>query len=130
MFRSVPTRWHDNDLYGHMNNGIHYQLFDTVVNGWLMEVGLLKFQAEHAFIVAETGCRSHGDIMYPDVVHAGMRISKLGSSSIAWQIGLFRNDSEVAAADGLFVHVHVKREGHRPTPMGDDVRAVLEPLVR
>lgn len=130
MFRSVPTRWHDNDLYGHMNNGIHYQLFDTVVNGWMLEVGLLEFKAEHAFIVAETGCRYHGDIMYPDVVHAGMRISKLGGSSIIWEIGLFRNDAQIAAADGKFVHVHVIREGHKPTPMSDATRAVLEPLVK
>ena len=90
LFRSVPTRWHDNDIYGHMNNGIHYQLFDTVINGWMMEEGVLEFGAENAFIVAETGCRYHGDIMYPDVVNAGMRVSKLGGSSIIWEIGLFR----------------------------------------
>jgi acyl-CoA thioester hydrolase len=126
----VPTRWHDNDIYGHMNNGIHYQLFDTVINGWMMEQGVLKFGAEHAFIVAETGCRYHGDIMYPDVVNAGMRVSKLGGSSIIWEIGLFRGDAEVAAADGRFVHVHVIREGHKPTPMLSEVRAVFEPLLR
>ena len=130
LFRSVPTRWHDNDIYGHMNNGIHYQLFDTVINGWMMEEGVLKFGAENAFIVAETGCRYHGDIMYPDVVNAGMRVSKLGGSSIIWEIGLFRGDAEVAAADGRFVHVHVIREGHKPTPMLSEVRAVFEPLLR
>ena len=130
LFRSVPTRWHDNDIYGHMNNGIHYQLFDTVINGWMMEQGVLKFGAEHAFIVAETGCRYHGDIMYPDVVNAGMRVSKLGGSSIICEIGLFRGDAEVAAADGRFVHVHVIREGHKPTPMPSEVWAVFEPLLR
>ena len=130
LFRSVPTRWHDNDIYGHMNNGIHYQLFDTVINGWMMEEGVLKFGAENAFIVAETGCRYHSDIMYPDVVNAGMRVSKLGGSSIIWEIGLFRGDAEVAAADGRFVHVQVIREGHKPTPMLSDVRAVFEPLLR
>ena len=130
LFRSVPTRWHDNDIYGHMNNGIHYQLFDTVINGWMMEEGVLKFGAENAFIVAETGCRYHSDIMYPDVVNAGMRVSKLGGSSIIWEIGLFRGDAEVAAADGRFVHVHVIRDGHKPTPMLSEVLAVFEPLLR
>ena len=130
LFRSVPTRWHDNDIYGHMNNGIHYQLFDTVINGWMMEQGVLEFGAENAFIVAETGCRYHGDIMYPDVGNAGMRVSKLGGSSIIWEIGLFRGDAEVAAADGRFVHVHVIRKGHKPTPMLSEVRAVFEPLLR
>ena len=129
LFRSVPTRWHDNDIYGHMNNGIHYQLFDTVINGWMMEQGVLEFGAENAFIVAETGCRYHGDIMYPDVVNAGMRVSKLGGISIIWEIGLFRGDAEVAAADGRFVHVHVIRDGHKPTPMLSEVRAVFEPLL-
>ena len=104
--------------------------FDTAVNGWLMEAGLLEFGAEHAFIVAETGCRYHGDIMFPDVVHVGLKVAKLGGSSVVWNIGLFRNDADIASADGLFVHVHVKREGHKPTPMPADVRTVLEPLVR
>lgn len=130
VFRMVPTRWNDNDIYGHMNNAIHYLLFDTAVNGWLMENGLLTFGEETAFIVAETGCRYHADIMFPDVVNVGLRISKLGSSSVVWQIGLFRGDAEVAAADGMFVHVHVTREGHKPTPMTQAQRAVLEPLVR
>ena len=130
LFRTVPTRWNDNDLYGHMNNAIHYLLFDTAVNGWLMEAGLLEFGAEHAFIVAETGCRYHGDIMFPDVVHVGLKVAKLGGSSVVWNIGLFRNEADIASADGLFVHVHVKREGHKPTPMPAEVRAVLEPLVR
>jgi acyl-CoA thioester hydrolase len=129
LFRTVPTRWNDNDLYGHMNNAIHYLVFDTAVNGWLLEVGLLDFGAETAFIVAETGCRYHGDIMFPDVVHVGMRIARLGGSSVIWQIGLFRGDAEVAAADGRFVHVHVRRDGHKPTPMSAAQRAVLQPWV-
>jgi acyl-CoA thioester hydrolase len=89
----------------------------------------LDFNAETAFIVAETGCRYHGDIMFPDVVHVGLRIEKLGGSSVIWQIGLFRGDAQVAAADGRFVHVHVKRDGHVPTPMSAVQRRVLEPLV-
>lgn len=129
LFRPVPTRWNDNDLYGHMNNAIHYQLFDTAVNGWLIEMGLLKFGDETAFIVAETGCRYHGDIMFPDMVHAGLRIERLGGSSVIWQIGLFRAEAEDAAADGRFVHVHVTSQGHKPIPMTPSQRAILDPLV-
>ena len=130
LFRSVPTRWNDNDIYGHMNNAIHYLLFDTAVNGWLMEAGLLRFGDETAFIVAETGCVYHADIMFPDVVHCGIGVERLGSSSVIYRIGLFRNDQTWAAADGKFVHIHVTREGHKPTPMTADQRAVLEPLLR
>lgn len=130
LFRPLSTRWNDNDLYGHMNNAIHYQLFDTAVNGWLIETGLLKIGDETVFIVAETGCRYHGDIKFPDMVHAGLRIERLGGSSVIWQIGLFRGDADVAAADGRFVHVHVTAQGHKPVSMSLAQRAVLEPLIK
>lgn len=129
LFRAIPTRWNDNDIYGHMNNAVHYLLFDTAVNGWLMEAGLLSFDTETAFIVAETGCRYHADIRFPDVVHAGLRISKLGGSSVIWEIGLFCNEDTVAAADGTFVHVHVTRDGHRPEPLSAAQRDGLSGLV-
>lgn len=130
LFRPVQTRWNDNDLYGHMNNAVHYQLFDTAVNGWLIEQGLLTFGAETAFIVAETGCRYHGDLMFPEMIQAGLRIERLGGSSVVWQIGLFREDAQESAADGRFVHVHVTSEGHKPTPIRDDQRDKLLPLVK
>lgn len=128
LFRTITTRWNDNDIYGHMNNVIHYSLFDTAVNSWLLETGLLSFGEKTVFIVAQSGCRYHADISFPDVVHAGLRISKLGRSSVVWQIGLFREGANVAAADGTFVHVHVTRDGHKPVPLSDVQRAALEPL--
>ena len=130
VFRTLLTRWNDNDVYGHVNNAIHYLLFDTAVNGWLLDNELLSLRnPEHVFIVAETACRYHSEIVFPDVVHAGLRLERLGGSSVIWQIGLFRNDVDRAAAEGRFVHVHVRWEGLSPEPMSATMRTALEPLV-
>lgn len=130
VFREIQTRWNDNDIYGHVNNAIHYLMFDTAVNGWLVDAGLLQLKdPETVFIVAETACKYHAEIAFPDLIHAGLRLEKLGGSSVVWQIGLFRNDAENAAAEGRFVHVHVRRQGLKPEPMLETVREKLQPLV-
>lgn len=130
VFQELQTRWNDNDVYGHVNNAIHYLMFDTAVNGWLLENGLLRLKdPETVFIVAETACKYHAEIVFPDVIHAGLRLEKLGGSSVVWQIGLFRNDADVAAAEGRFVHVHVRRDALRPAPLGEAARARLIPLL-
>jgi acyl-CoA thioester hydrolase len=126
-FRSIQTRWMDNDVYGHMNNVVHYSLFDTAVNGWLVEKGVLDFHGgAQVGLVVETGCRYHAELAFPDLVTAGLRVARLGSSSVRYEIGLFRNDAREAAAEGFFVHVYVDRQTRRPLPLNAALRAALE----
>lgn len=125
-FRTIQTRWMDNDIYGHMNNVVHYSLFDTAVNGWLIEAGLLDLKAsKEVGLVVETGCRYHAEMMFPDVISAGIRVARIGSSSVRYEVGLFRNDEETASAEGFFIHVYVDRETRRPKPLGEAMRTVL-----
>ena len=126
-FRTIATRWMDNDVYGHMNNVVHYSLFDTAVNGWLVENGVLDIhQGGQIGLVVETGCRYLAELAFPDVVTAGIRVARLGSSSVRYEIALFRNDEDRAAAEGFFVHVYVDRETRRPKPLDSALRAALE----
>lgn len=130
VFQTLTTRWADNDIYGHMNNVVHYALFDTAVNGFLIERGVLDIHGGgRIFVVVETGCRYFAEMAFPDVVHAGIRVARLGGSSVRYEVGLFRNDEPVAAAEGFFVHVQVDRDGRRPLPLDEETRAVLSPLV-
>jgi acyl-CoA thioester hydrolase len=130
IFRTVTTRWSDNDIYGHMNNVVHYSLFDTAVNGFLIENGALDMKGgSEVFLVVETGCRYHAEMAFPDVVTAGIRVAKLGNSSVTYEIGLFRNEEEVATAEGFFVHVNIDRLSRRPVHFGDVARRLLEPLL-
>lgn len=129
-FRTLQTRWKDNDIYGHLNNVIHYSLFDTAVNGWLMDEGLLDPHASKTYgLVVETGCRYFSEMAFPDLVTAGLSITRLGTSSVRFEIGLFKNDEDVAAAEGFFIHVYVDRENHRPVAIEDNRRAKFETLV-
>jgi len=125
-FRTIGTRWMDNDIYGHMNNVVHYSLFDTAVNGWLIDAGVLDIHAgEQIGLVVETGCRYFSELAFPDMVTAGIRVAKLGSSSVRYEVGLFRNDDDLAAAEGFFVHVYVDRQTRRPKPLNDLLRDAL-----
>ncbi len=129
VFQSIQTRWMDNDIYGHMNNVVHYSLFDTAVNGWLIEQGVLDIHAGNEIgLVVETGCRYFGEVAFPDLVHAGLRVAKLGTSSVRYEVGLFRNDELAAVAEGFFVHVYVDRQDRRPKPLSEPLRAVLEQI--
>lgn len=129
-FSVITTRWLDNDMYGHMNNAMHYQLFDTAVNGHLIEQGVLDLKtSETVFLVVETGCVYHGELAFPDVIHAGIRVARLGGSSVHYEIGLFRNDDDTAAAEGRFVHVNVDRVTRRPVPIAEGARDVLGALM-
>ncbi|MBW4962164.1 thioesterase family protein [Sulfitobacter sp. CW3] len=128
-FYPLQTRWNDNDAYGHMNNVVHYALFDTAVNGWLIERGLLDPLTSPVFgLVVETGCRYFGEMQFPDRVTAGLRVAKLGRSSVRMELGLFRNDEDVASAEGFFVHVYVDRTHHRPAQLPAATRTALEGL--
>ena len=127
----IATRWDDNDVYGHVNNIVYYAFFDTAVNGHLIRAGCLDVQASAVIgLVVETQCRYFKPIAFPDVVHAGIRVAKLGRSSVRYEIGLFANDDDSAAAQGHFVHVYVDRAANRPVPIPDGVRRVLEGLIR
>jgi acyl-CoA thioester hydrolase len=117
----------DNDIYGHMNNVVHYSLFDTAVNGWLIGQGVLDIhQGAQIGVVVETGCRYFSEMAFPDVVTAGIRVARLGASSVRYEVGLFRNEEDIAAAEGFFVHVYVDRATRRPAPLGEPLRRVLE----
>ncbi|PHP68798.1 thioesterase [Zhengella mangrovi] len=127
VFRSITTRWSDNDVYGHMNNVVHYSLFDTAVNAWLIEAGVLDIHGgEQVGLVVETGCRYFAEMAFPDVVTAGIRVAKLGTSAVTYEIGLFRNDDATAAAEGRFVHVYVDKASRKPMPLNAPLRALLE----
>lgn len=129
-FEPVPIRWADSDIYGHMNNAVHYYLFDTAVQAVLVREGLLDLgRSDAVFLVVSSGCDYFGEILFGDRVEAGLRIGRLGSSSVRWEIGVFRNDADRAAAEGFFVHVNVGRADRRPRPLSDRAREVLRPLV-
>lgn len=129
-FRPITTRWMDNDAYGHINNVVHYSLFDTAVNGWLVEQGVLDFVAgKQVGLVVETGCRYFSEMAFPDVVTAGLRVARIGTSSVRYEVGLFRNDEPAAAAEGFFVHVYVDRASRAPMLLAPALRQALEGLL-
>jgi acyl-CoA thioester hydrolase len=126
----IPTRWSDNDVYGHVNNATYYSYFDTAVNLLLIDRGLLDLERSEVIgIVVETLCRFHRSLAFPDVVEAGLRVGRIGNSSVRWEIALFRRGEPDAAATGHFVHVYVDRATMRPVPVPAGVREALAPLV-
>jgi acyl-CoA thioester hydrolase len=125
----IDTRWMDNEAYGHVNNVIYYSFFDTAVNRWLIERGVLDIGTSGVIgLVVETGCRYFRPLTFPDRVTAGLRVAHIGTSSVRYEIGLFRNDDEDAAAAGHFVHVYTDRVTRRPTAIPGAVRQALATL--
>ena len=128
-FLAIPTRWMDNDVYGHVNNVTYYSYFDTVVNEHLVRAGGLDFRNAPALgVVVETACRFHKPLSFPERIDAGLRVAHIGRSSVSYEIALFRQGDDDAAATGRFVHVWVDRAGRRPVPVPEPIRAALEPL--
>jgi acyl-CoA thioester hydrolase len=128
-FRPITTRWMDNDVYGHVNNVVYYSFFDTAVNGYLIEAGVLDFErGETVGLVVETGCSYFAPIAFPDAVIGGIRVDRIGTSSVRYAVGIFRDQDERAAAAGHFVHVYVDRQTRRPRPLPDALRRALEEL--
>lgn len=126
----LPTRWNDNDVYGHVNNAVYYEYFDTVVNRWLIENGLLEIgQSETIGLVVETACAYFAPLTFPEPVTAGLRVAKIGSSSVRYEIGLF-GAGETAAARGHFIHVYVNEKTRRPAPISDIMRLKFEEIMR
>jgi len=123
---AITTRWMDNDAYGHVNNVVYYSYFDTIVNAWLIARGLLDVQ-EGALIglVVETGCHYFESLTYPETVTAAMRVAHVGNSSVRYEIALFGEGRDRAAAQGHFVHVYVDRASRRPATLPPPWREAL-----
>lgn len=125
-FLELQTRWMDNDLYGHVNNVTYYSYFDTVVNKFLIDKGGLDIHhAPIIGVVVESHCNYRQAIAYPDMIACGLRVGKLGTSSVRYEVGIFSGEEDAAAANGHFVHVFVEREGNRPVPIPEPIRDAL-----
>jgi acyl-CoA thioester hydrolase len=128
-FRSIPTRWADNDMYGHVNNVVYYGWFDTAVNAHLIERGALDIhQGTTMGFVVETQCNYFAPLAFPQTVEAGIRVAYAGSSSVRYEIGMFAEGAETAAAQGHFVHVYVDRLTQRPVKLLPALLAVIDEL--
>lgn len=129
VFRSIGTRWADNDVYGHVNNVVYTSWFDTAVNAHLIEQGALDIHVGPVIgLVIETQCNYFAPLAFPQTVHAGLRVAHLGKSSVRYEVGLFAEDTDTAAACGHFVHVYVDRQTRRPVPLPDPLKKTLETL--
>jgi acyl-CoA thioester hydrolase len=127
---AIPTRWMDNDSYGHVNNVQYYSYFDTAVNQFLVTRGVLDIHADQVVgLVVDSGCSYFSSVSFPDTVHVGVRVAKLGNSSVRYELAIFRNDEQTPAAAGHFVHVYVERSSNRSVPIPDAVRRVLATIV-
>jgi acyl-CoA thioester hydrolase len=129
-FLSINTRWSDNDLYGHVNNVVYYSYFDTVVNEYLIRHGALDLEAGKTIgLVVETHCSYFASLAFPERIDAGLRVTRLGTTSVRYEVGIFSAGSEQPAAQGHFVHVYVDRDTRRPAPLPEALVAALKPLV-
>jgi acyl-CoA thioester hydrolase len=130
VFRTLGTRWMDNDIYGHVNNVVYYSWFDTAVNSYLIEQDALDIHAGEVIgLVIETQCNYFEPLAFPQTIHAGLRVTRLGQSSVRYEVGLFAEDGSTSAAAGHFIHVYVDRHTRRPVPLPDALRTALTPLI-
>jgi acyl-CoA thioester hydrolase len=128
-FLVIPTRWRDNDAYGHINNVVYYEFIDIAVNRYLIDGGFLDLEhGEVIGLVAENGCRFAKPVVFPDPVTVSLRVVHIGNSSVRYEAGLFAGDDEDASAEGHYVHVYVDRATMRPRPLPETLRVLLEPL--
>ncbi len=126
-FLPIQTRWSDNDAYGHVNNVVYYGWFDTVVNAYLIDAGALDIARSPVVgLVVETRCSYFSELAFPQPVEAGLRVARIGSSSVRYEIGIFAAQADVAAAQGHFIHVYVDRASRRPAILPAPLRAALE----
>ena len=130
VLRTITTRWEDEDVYGHVNNVVYYSFFDTAVNGFLIDAtGTDIRRLDAVGLVAETQCEFLRELTFPGDVHAGIAVTRLGTSSIVYRLGLFQGDSDEPAAIGRFVHVYVDATTRRVTPVPDLIRSATRPLL-
>lgn len=129
VLRALPTRWSDDDTYGHVNNVVHYLMFDTAVNGWLIEASGVDIRGLPAIgLVVETSCRYFAELRFPETVTAGIALEKLGTTSVVYRLALFGEHRDTPVATGRFVHVYVDRDTRRPTPVPPEIRGALAGL--
>jgi acyl-CoA thioester hydrolase len=129
LFRAIPTRWHDNDVFGHVNNVVYYGWFDTGVNAWLVEQGFLDPATSPVVgLVVETSCTYFESVAFPETVEVGLAVARLGTSSVTYRLGIFREGGQAVAAQGRFTHVYVERATQKPVPIPAPLRAALEAL--
>jgi acyl-CoA thioester hydrolase len=128
----VTTRWSDNDMYGHLNNAVYYELFDSAINAWQAgQVAVSPTSDATQGVVAESGCVFYGEVAFPTPLVVGLRVVRLGTSSVTYQLGLFVDPDRTPAADpaikalGHWVHVEIDRHTRRPTPIPDELRALM-----
>ncbi|HYX92777.1 MAG TPA: thioesterase family protein [Myxococcaceae bacterium] len=127
---TVPTRWKDNDLYGHVNNAAYYSYFDTAVNAYLIRAGVLDLQSGEVIgLVVETGCQYFSPVAFPDVLEVGIRVAHIGRTSVRYELAVFRQGEPHAAAQGHFVHVYVARDTRRPAPLPGALKDALSALI-
>jgi acyl-CoA thioester hydrolase len=130
LFRTITTRWMDNDAYGHVNNVVYYSWFDTAVNAYLIEQGVLDIEKGQTIgLVIETQCNYFEPLAFPQTVDAGIRVARLGNSSVRYEVGLFAQGAPLTAAKGHFIHVYVERQTRRPTHLPQALTTVLEKLL-
>lgn len=128
-FHDITTRWMDNDAYGHVNNVVYYSWFDTVVNQFLIRKGVLDIEHSQVIgLVIETQCNYFASVAFPQRITAGLRVAKLGNSSVRYEVAIFREDEERASAQGHFVHVYVDRDSRKPSTIPDAMRQLLQTI--
>ncbi len=129
-FQSLPTRWMDNDVYGHVNNALYYGFFDSAINHYLIAEGGLDIIAGQVIgFAVESQCQYLQPLAFPEILEVGLRVGKLGNSSVRYELAIFKQGETFAAAAGYFVHVFVDRETQRPVPMPESIRTALTGLI-
>jgi len=128
-FCELSTRWNDNDIYGHMNNIIYYALFDTAVNKWLIKNKLVDIKnGQNIGLIVQSGCNYFSSFEYPENINAGIRVTKIGKSSVRYEVGLFKEKEELSSADGFFIHVYVDRKTNKPIALNYDFKNALDTI--
>ena len=125
----MNTRWNDNDIYGHLNNVIYYELFDTAVNKWLIKSNLIDIKnGNNIGLIVQSGCNYFSSFEYPEDIDAGIRVTKIGNSSVRYEVGLFKSNDDLASADGFFIHVYVDRVSNKPINLDYEFKKKLDTI--
>ena len=128
-FCQLSTRWNDNDIYGHMNNIVYYALFDTAVNKWLIKNKLIDIKnGQNIGLIVQSGCNYFSSFEYPENINAGIRVTKIGKSSVRYEVGLFKEKEELSSADGFFIHVYVDRKTNKPIALDYNFKNTLDTI--
>ena len=129
VFSKMNTRWNDNDIYGHLNNVIYYELFDTAVNKWLIKNNLIDIKnGNNIGLIVQSGCNYFSSFEYPEDIDAGIRVTKIGNSSVRYEVGLFKSNDDLASADGFFIHVYVDRVSNKPINLDYEFKKKLDTI--